>query len=112
MDQAEWEGNRSAMTHARRFEPDVTADDELLFGWNPTPGIVSVWADRGGQALVWQRVDDRVTCRRDRFRPWLFAATLDDLAYLRPQSAPADGPSIKRVSATARWMDHTTHTAS
>lgn len=26
--------------------------DEYLFGWDPTPGIVSVWASHAGKALV------------------------------------------------------------
>ncbi len=30
--------------------------DEWLFGWDNLEGIVSVWADRNGRALVWQRV--------------------------------------------------------
>lgn len=61
--------------------------DELLFGWDPTPGIVSIWADREGQALVWRRVEGRVVCERERYRPWLFAAHLDDLADVGSQLA-------------------------
>jgi DNA polymerase I len=56
--------------------------DDALFGWDPTPGIVSVWASRTGKAWVWQRIVDRVDCTRETFRPWLFATTLDDLAHL------------------------------
>ncbi len=56
--------------------------DDALFGWDPTPGIVSVWASRNGKAWVWQRIGDRVRCTRETFRPWLFATTLDDLAHL------------------------------
>ena len=56
--------------------------DEALFGWDPTPGIVSVWASRSGKAWVWQRMGDSVRCTRETFRPWLFATTLDDLAHL------------------------------
>ena len=58
-------------------------DDEILFGWDPTPGIVSVWADHEGQAVVWRRVLGAVVCERARFRPWLLATSLDDLAHLR-----------------------------
>ncbi len=54
-------------------------DHEILFGWDDTPGIVSVWASREGQAFVWRRVDGRLACERERFRPWLFATRLDDL---------------------------------
>jgi DNA polymerase, archaea type len=56
--------------------------DEALFGWDPTPGIVSVWASRSGKAWVWQRMGDRVRCTHETFRPWLFATTLDDLTHL------------------------------
>src|SRR3954451_12070363 len=62
--------------------PTTTADDSWLFGWNQTPGIVSVWADRSGRALVWQRDGARVRCTEERFRPWLFAAALEDLAHV------------------------------
>ncbi len=30
-------------------------EDEYLFGWDKTPGIVSAWASREGQAIVWRR---------------------------------------------------------
>src|SRR4051812_6689173 len=63
-------------------------EDAWLFGWNPTPGIVSVWADRGGQALVWQREAGQVRCTTDFFRPWLYAATLDDLRHLNISPVP------------------------
>ncbi|HWE60330.1 MAG TPA: DNA polymerase domain-containing protein [Chloroflexota bacterium] len=59
-----------------------SAHDAWLFGWDPTPGIVSVWADRDGRARIWQRTSDGVRCSEDRFRPWLFAASLDDLRHL------------------------------
>jgi len=57
-------------------------EDEWLFGWDPTPGIVSVWASRSGTALVWQRVQGSVVCTSHRFRPWLFARNLDDVRHL------------------------------
>jgi len=56
--------------------------DEWVFGWDPVPGIVSVWAQRDGRAVVWRREGTRVVCIKETFRPWLFAATLDDLAHL------------------------------
>ncbi len=54
-------------------------NDELLFGWDPTPGIISIWADRDGRALVWRRIQSQTICEHVRFRPWLFAADLADL---------------------------------
>ena len=63
-------------------EGGLPTDDESLFGWDPTPGIVSIWADRSGKALLWRREGQRVTCSVEHFRPWLVATTLDDLAHL------------------------------
>jgi len=73
--------------------------DEALFGWDPTPGIVSVWASRSGKAWIWQRMGDRVRCTRETFRPWLFATTLDDLAHLSSalQSKPDEAAVSYRV---------------
>ncbi|WP_201380346.1 3'-5' exonuclease [Ktedonobacter sp. SOSP1-52] len=86
-----------------RKEEHVTADpdgdvpaqlhDEMLFGWDPTPGIVSVWATRAGNALVWQRQGGVVSCSNASFRPWLFARTLEDLPPLHahpPATLPWD----------------------
>ena len=51
---------------------------EWLWGWDPTPGIVSVWAEPDGQALEWRRVPERgLVCERERFRPWLLLWSLD-----------------------------------
>ena len=58
------------------------SNDEWVFGWDPMPGIVSVWASRTGRALIWRRQDERVLRVQETFRPWLFATTLDDLAHL------------------------------
>jgi DNA polymerase elongation subunit (family B) len=60
-------------------EISPAAGDAWLFGWDPTPGIVGVWADRRGAALVWQRLDGQLRCRRETFRPWLVAVSLADL---------------------------------
>jgi len=55
-----------------------------LWGWDPTPGIVSVWAALDGTALVWRRDPHTRTLTREqaRFRPWLLLDSLDDLAHL------------------------------
>src|SRR5437588_514027 len=39
------------MTH----RVNVPNEDEWLWGWDPTPGIVSVWAEPDGRATVWRR---------------------------------------------------------
>jgi DNA polymerase I len=83
----------------------ITANDSWLFGWDPTPGIVSVWADRSGRALVWQRTGTQVTCTEERFRPWLFAAALDDLAHLGPTLSSDTAPEAERVPFRYRELD-------
>jgi len=68
--------------------------DEWLWGWDQTPGIVSVWADAKGHAQVWRRIPgrDRPVHEHERFRPWLLLASLTDLAHLgerlRDESLP------------------------
>ncbi|MCU0633873.1 MAG: ribonuclease H-like domain-containing protein [Gemmatimonadaceae bacterium] len=59
-------------------------EDEWLWGWDPTPGIVSVWAEPDGRAFVWRRSPTTgVLIREDeRFRPWLLLSSLDDVAHL------------------------------
>jgi DNA polymerase elongation subunit (family B) len=56
--------------------------ESWVHGWDTTPGIVSVWADRAGAALVWRRVNGRLVREAARYRPWLFATHLADLAHL------------------------------
>src|SRR5690349_24697978 len=65
-------------------EMPARSNDEWVFGWDPLPGIVSVWASRDGRAVVWRREGEHVLCVKETFRPWLFAMNLDDLAHLGP----------------------------
>jgi DNA polymerase, archaea type len=65
-----------------------TREDEWLWGWDHTPGIVSVWATPDGHVTVWRRTRDGLLCEHDRFRPWLLVASLDDLAHLGPTLRP------------------------
>src|SRR5690349_22333297 len=87
---------RSAMFPVSPTRPNgsdrTLLQNEYLFGWDSTPGIVSVWASRDGHALVWRREGARVSCTRERFRPWLFATTLADLAHLDSALLPANAP--------------------
>src|SRR5258705_7022129 len=82
-------------------------EDEWLWGWDPTPGIVSVWAEPDGRAFVWRRLPDRGPAagpsrlvREDvRYRPWLLLAGLDDLAHLGGRLRPErDGPAPQRMT--------------
>ena len=73
----------------------TSLQDEWLWGWDPTPGIVSVWATRDGRATVWRREPGSLRLLREeqRFRPWALLASLDDLAHLGPRLLPEDAPS-------------------
>ena len=64
--------------------PTHTIEDEWLWGWDPTPGIVSVWAEGDGRAVVWRRQPDSGELLREdeHFRPWLLLDRLDDLLHL------------------------------
>lgn len=62
----------------------VRREDEWVWGWDATPGIVSVWADLDGRATVWRRIPKTGELVREetRFRPWLVLDRLDDLQHL------------------------------
>ena len=75
--------------------------DEWLWGWDDTPGIVSVWAELDGRATVWRRLPGSLRLVRDdvRFRPWLLLPSLDDLRHLGPRLRPErEGPAPHRVT--------------
>src|SRR5262245_57799029 len=90
-----------------------TTEDEWLWGWDATPGIVSVWAEPDGRALVWRRPGGGALLREEaRFRPWLLLGSLDDLAHLGGELRPEgrggavgyrelDGPGELRFVASA-----------
>lgn len=65
-------------------------EDEWLWGWDPTPGIVSVWAEADGRATVWRRIAETGELVREeaRFRPWMVLDSLDDLRHLGPRLGP------------------------
>ncbi|HEX9057670.1 MAG TPA: DNA polymerase domain-containing protein [Ktedonobacterales bacterium] len=90
--------------------PAPTSEDEWLWGWDPTPGIVSVWADRQGNARVWRREagNRAVTCEVDRFRPWVLLASLDDLTHLGERLA-AEGFGKDTAAVTYRELDGAAH---
>ncbi|MDB4877925.1 MAG: polymerase region [Gemmatimonadetes bacterium] len=70
------------------------SEDEWLWGWDPTPGIVSVWAETDGVATVWRRsaASGELVRESDRFRPWLLYDRLDDLEHLGARLAPEGTP--------------------
>lgn len=70
----------------------LAVEDEWLWGWDPTPGIVSVWAEPDGRAYVWRRLADpnALVLEEERFRPWLLLDRLGDLAHLGEQLGPEE----------------------
>ena len=77
-----------------------------LWGWDATPGIVSVWANRGGQAWIWRRNehDTPATHETVRFRPWMLLASLEWLAHLGPLLAHEEDPDADRALVTFREL--------
>ncbi len=65
-------------------------EEEWVWGWDSTPGIVSVWADLDGRASVWRRIPKTGALVREevRFRPWLVLDRLDDLQHLGDRLGP------------------------
>src|SRR5262249_41602997 len=55
--------------------PMIATSDDLLFGWDETAGIVSVWANREGEAKVWRRDGPNVSVSREPFRAWILASS-------------------------------------
>jgi hypothetical protein len=81
------------------------SEDEYLFGWDPSPGIVSVWANREGLAIVWRREGKRIISSKERFRPWLFATSLDDLTHLGSRLVPDSESTVDTATFTYCELD-------
>ena len=81
-------------------------EDEWLWGWDDTPGIVSVWAERNGRAVVWRRApgDGALTREEARFRPWLLLPALDDLMHLGARLLP-EGAAGMEQPGTVAWRE-------
>lgn len=67
-----------------------------LEGWDETPGMLSVHADGDGNAILWRRLDGRVSLERDQFRPWVYAEHLGHIehvgARLQAEASGQDAP--------------------
>jgi DNA polymerase elongation subunit (family B) len=75
-----------------------------VWGWDSTPGIVSVHASLSGKALVWRRdaATDTLVVETERFRPWVLLAHLDDLRGVTwAECRELDGPGALRYLVSA-----------
>ncbi len=79
-------------------------EDEWLWGWDVTPGIVSVWAESNGRVSVWRRVEGQLLREDGRFRPWMLIAHLDDVAHLGAGLARADDRAAAHAVVTYREL--------
>ena len=84
-------------------------EDEWLWGWDPTPGIVSVWAEPDGRAIVWRRIPETGALVREdeRFRPWLLLDRARRPAPPRraaraPRASPARARHLPRARRARR----------
>jgi DNA polymerase, archaea type len=77
------------------------AGDEMLWGWDPTPGIVSVWAEGDGLVHLWRRVAGTLVHETARFRPWILARQRD-----RNTTRELAGHGALRFIARADHMRH------
>jgi len=75
-----------------------------VWGWDSTPGIVSVHASLSGKALVWRRdaATDTLVVETERFRPWILLAHLDDVRGMTwADCRELDGPGALRYMVSA-----------
>jgi DNA polymerase elongation subunit (family B) len=87
----------------------VREHDEWLWGWDPTPGIVSVHAEPTGHATVFRRVGPARELVREeaRFRPWILLASLEHLDHVPDLAARGievrelEGPGALRYLVSA-----------
>ena len=76
--------------------------DEWLWGWDATPGIVSVWADADGEAVVWRRPEGgALLCETARFRPWMLVDAIDGLTDTDVTWRELEGPGALRFHVSA-----------
>lgn len=83
------------------------AREEWLWGWDHTPGIVSIHATLDGRALIWRRITETGALVREeeRFRPWLLLAHLDDLHHLGARLGRDDDSSTHDARMRYRELE-------
>ena len=75
-------------------------EDEWLWGWDDTEGIVSVWAEGDGRALLWRRLpgSGALVHEQERYRPFLLLSSLVDLRHLGAALRPEHDREGARIS--------------
>lgn len=76
-------------------------NDEWLWGWDQTPGIVSVWADGSGRAWVWRRERGSLHSEQVRYRPWVLVDSIDHLLEANVSWHELEGPGALRFHVSA-----------
>ncbi len=77
-------------------------EDEWLWGWDPTPGIVSVWAEPDEHATVWRRGAERELSREKvTFRPWVLLSG----DGLLPPSLAAASTAVRSAGGPRSFID-------
>ncbi|HEU6450519.1 MAG TPA: ribonuclease H-like domain-containing protein [Gemmatimonadaceae bacterium] len=84
------------------------AADELLWGWDATPGIVSIHATHDGRATIWRRIPEsgELVRESDRFRPWLLLEHIEDLQHLGDRLVRHDHRRAVETRARERGLVH------
>ena len=87
------------------MSPPVPTPDEWIWGWDPAPGIVSVWADYDGRAVIWRRLPETGELVREeaRFRPWVLLDRVDVLQGREVTVRELDGPGSLRYLVSAEY---------
>ena len=98
------------IAETRPGSPSRADEEEWLWGWDPTPGIVSIWAGPDGRAFLWRREPATRQLRREerRFRPWLLLPTLDDLQHLGTRLVPEDSHDAQAITAATKLVTYRT----
>ena len=79
----------------------MSASHDWLWGWDHTPGIVSVWAEGSGSATVWRRLNGDLVTEHVRYRPWVLVDQIDSFLDLDITWFELEGPGALRFHLSA-----------
>ncbi len=77
--------------------------DQIIFGADPTPGIVAVESDLEGMAVYRRTQEGGIKLERAEFRPWLVAAAQPELLGTHWTELTGEGYSF--LAEFERWPD-------